>query len=300
MFKLLALAAASVVSLVSANQVITPFGIRPKECVLELPSGAKFVEHHDGVEVELPTGEKYIHPVPAVCHQDNIVEKYMKRKLQAEHQPIGVGSDFAPINGWLDYAGWYPPSTENNLDSFVSTYTVPGNPPSDSGQVLFYFIGMQNNAYPSAVNILQPVLTWGNGIKGWNLASWCCCPKNITVQSKSITGFGAGDTIKGTIKRQSSVSWMIDSTIVKSGANTTLYPQVGSYLYDWADVTLEVYSLSACNQFAAGPMTFSGLVLKDQQQDTLAPVWKLTGPTQCNGNIKIVDAQTQTITHSNT
>jgi len=216
-------------------------------------------------------------------------------KIGAEGHKIGA---FPPINGWLDYGGWYPPTDENNLHDFTAVYTVPGDPPTDSNQVLFYFIGMQNNAYPQ-VNILQPVLTWGNGIDGWNLASWDCCPKNITVQSKSITGFLAGDKIDGYINRVSDDTWRINSVIEKSGANTTLTAQVGTYLYDWADVTLEVYSVSSCPEFAKGSMTFSNLALKDAQGDTLTPKWTFTGATECSGNIKQNPDGTITITHAN-
>jgi len=205
--------------------------------------------------------------------------------------------DAFPLNGWLDYGGWYPPTGESNLNEFTSIYTVPGDPAADRGQVLFYFIGMQDNAY-AAVNILQPVLTWGNGVKGWNLASWDCCPKNITVQSKTLTGFGAGDTIKGTIKRIDDATWFIDSTVVKTGANTTLYSEVGDYLYNWADVTLEVYSVTACDEFAKGPMTFSSNVIKDVQGATITPNWSLTKASDCSGVIKVVDSQTVTITHN--
>jgi len=281
---------------VPAGYKLTPYGVRPLECVLELPSGSHIHEHESGLRVVTPEGE-YIYSVPEICHQDDVMGKYnekMKQKLSGQ-----VNAGFPEINGWLDYAGWYPPSAESNLDSFTSTYVVPGNPPADSGQVLFWFIGMQDNAY-AAVNILQPVLTWGNGVKGWNLASWDCSPKNITVQSKTITGFGTGDTIRGTIKRQTDSTWYIDATIEKTGANTTLFSHVGDYLYNWADVTLEVYSVTACNQFSSGAMTFENLVLMDVQQATLTPSWTLTRETTCTGIIQIVDPLTMTITHSTT
>jgi len=273
------------------THVLTPFGVRPKNCVLELPSGSSVREHDEGLLVITPTS-KYIHPVPAECHLDDPVGQYNEFKRTGRLQ-----SEAFPLNGWLDYAGWYPPNSESNLDSFTSTYTVPGNPTTNGQQVLFYFIGMQDNAY-TAVNIVQPVLTWGNGVPGWNLASWDCCPKNITVQSKTITGFGAGDQIKGTIQRIDSYDWLIDATIVKSGANTTLYSHVGSYLYNWADVTLEVYTVTSCNQFAVGPMTFSDLVLKDVQQDVLSPQWTFTRATDCSGKIAQTDATTMYIQHN--
>jgi len=280
---------------VPEGMVITPYGIRSAKCVLEVESGSHLYETPEGLRVTIESNgqvlSERIVTVPEECHHDGFVENYIRNR-----QTSRVG--FTPINGWLDNAGWYPPSGENNLNSFTATYTVPGNPPSDSGQVLFYFIGMQDNAY-SAVNILQPVLTWGNGIQGWNLASWDCCPSNISVASKSITGFGAGDQIYGTIQRMNSDTWEVNSVIAKSGANTTLYPQVGTYLYDWADVTLEVYSVSECTQFAKGPMTFSKLVLKDAQGQSLSPQWDFTKATTCSGAITQVDSQTITITHSN-
>jgi hypothetical protein len=276
---------------------ITPFGIRPTQCVLEVPSGSHVYEHPSGVRVLSPMPGsnqlvETIHTVDPACHQDNIVEKMHARRKVREQ------ADAFPINGWLDYGGWYPPTGQNNLDSFVSTYTTPGNPSAPNGpEVLFYFIGMQNNAYPNAVNILQPVLTWGNGVSGWNLASWDCCPSNITVKSTTITGFGAGDTIVGTIKRQDASTWIIDSLITKTGKNTTLYSHVGNYLYDWADVTLEVYNIVSCADFANGPMTFSNLLLKDAQQQALTPSWQLTGATDCSGKIT-VSGNTAVIQHS--
>jgi len=73
---------------------------------------------------------------------------------------------------------------------------------------------------------------------------------------------------------------------------------VGDYLYNWADVTLEVYSVTACDEFAKGPMTFSNDVLIDVQGQTLTPAWSLTKTTDCNGVIKVVDSSTVTITHN--
>jgi len=275
------------------GMVLTPFGMRSARCVLEVESGSYIAQTAEGLKVTQRSltgqvlSEQLVH-VPEECHHDGFVENYLRNRRTA----------FPPINGWIDNAGWYPPSSQNNLHDFTSTYTVPGDPPADSGQVLFFFIGMQNNAY-SAVNILQPVLTWGNGIRGWNLASWDCCPSNITVASKSITGFGAGDLIDGYINRISDDTWKINSVIQKTGANTTLNAQVGTYLYDWADVTQEVYGVSDCSQFAKGPVTFSKLSLKDAQGATLTPGWSFTGTTQCSGAIKQADSTTITITHSN-
>jgi len=287
----------AVSAFVPEGMKLTPFGLRPASCVLELPTGGSVVEVPEGLKIVTEHDgmrtEKLFTP-PAECHQDNIIERYnkMRTEKKIEH------SDAFPINGWLDNAGWYPPASESNLDSFVSTYTIPGNPSQSTTNVLFYFIGMQDNNNPAALNIIQPVLTWGNGIPGWNVASWCCCPKNVTVQSKSISGLQAGWQLVGTIQRMSDSTWMIDSKVVNTGANTTLYAQVGDYDYNWADVTLEVYNINNCQQFANGAMTFSGLTLKDAAQTVLTPSWSITGTTDCQGVEKQTAATTMTITHS--
>jgi hypothetical protein len=275
---------------------LTPFGLRPAACVLEVESGATIEEVAEGVKVTTKVNglihERIVVPAPE-CHQDNIVPRYLAMKKHQHHEV-----DAFPINGWLDNAGWYPPAGENNIYSFTSTYTIPGNPPTVANQVLFYFIGTQNNDDPGAVNILQPVLTWGNGVPGWNVASWACCPKNISVESKTIPNLQAGWHIAGTILRQSASTWMINSKVVETGANTTLYAQVGDYNYDWADVTLEVYNVNSCTEFASGPMTFTALTLEDAQMQILSPAWTLTGTTDCQGHETIVNSTSIQIVHT--
>jgi hypothetical protein len=275
---------------------LTPFGLRPAACVLEVESGATIEEVEGGVKVTTKINgllhERFVASAPE-CHQDNIVPRYLAMKKHPHHE-IGAGE----INGWLDNAGWYPPAGENNLLSFTSTYTIPGNPPDPTGQVLFYFIGTQDNAYPNAVNILQPVLTWGNGVPGWNVASWACCPGNITTHSATIANLQAGWHIAGTISRESDSTWLINSQVVETGAKTTLNAQVGDYLYDWADVTLEVYYVSSCTQFATGPMTFNALTIKDSQNQVITPSWTFTGTTSCNGHETSVNATAIQIVHT--
>jgi len=284
------------------NLVITPFGRRLRQCVLEVESGSHVYEHGDNLRITRELNgqvlSSYEYVVPAECHTDGFVEKQretMSTKRRAnKYKRLGE----SPVpDGWLDNAGAYPLGQAGNISHFSGLYTVPGDPASDAGQVLFYFIGMQDNNY-AAVNIIQPVLTWGNGVKGWNLASWDCCPKNITVQSKTITGFGAGDQIRGTLQRQVDQTWIIDSTIVKSGANTTLTSHVGPYLYDWSDVTLEVYSTTTCPEFAKGPMQFTNLSLLGPTGNALSPSWTLTGTTGCDGHITYDGKNAFNITHA--
>jgi len=302
MLTLSALLFASVVS--AENLVITPYGKRVRECVLEVESGSHIYESGENLRITQEQNgvvlSSYEVVVPQICHTDGFVEKQKRMMAEKRRAQKYTNLGESPVpDGWLDNAGAYPLGQSGNISKFIGNYIVPGDPASDNGQVLFYFIGMQDNNY-AAVNILQPVLTWGNGVKGWNLASWDWCPKNITVQSKTITGFGAGDTIKCTIQRQDDSTWIIDSTIAKSGANTTLVSHVGTYLYDWADVTLEVYSTATCSEFAKGPMEFQDLYLYGATNNVLSPSWSLTGATGCSGSIKFDGQRAFNITHSQT
>jgi hypothetical protein len=262
--------------------VITPFGIRPEQCVLEVPHDSLVTEGDGVVYVKKPdVDEVETVVVPSECHLDipDIHAKLIQRKKVSSNLP----EPNLDINGWLDYGGWYPPTGENNLYEFTVTQTVPGNPTiTNSNQVLFYFIGMQDNDSP-AVNIIQPVLTWGNGNNAWYLESWACCPSNITVNSPALTGLKAGSQFQGVIQRTSPSTWKIDS--IFNGQHTTLNAQVGDYNYNWADVTLEVYNVVSCSDFATGQAVFSQLVLTDSQKQTITPSWTFTGATSCTGKI---------------
>jgi len=275
----------------NAKIVLTPFGYRPEECVLQVPTGATVTPNGKELLIRIPATETTpeslsTYLAPDVCSND-IEDIYNKNVLKAPTE----------TNGWLDYVGWYPPNGENNLKSFTSTYVVPNDPVNNQGsQVLFYFIGMQDNDAPSAVNIVQPVLTWGNGYTQWYVQSWACCPSNITVSSPPLFGLQAGSTLQGTISRESDSTWKIDS--IFNGKHTTLNAQVGDYIYNWADITLEVYHVNTCQDFARGKALFNDLVLTDSQGQPLSPSWSGTGSTLCGGSIASNGANSWEIQHS--
>jgi len=269
--------------------VITPFGIRPQECVIEVDNDSHVTQLASG-ELQITTKAGKISRLTAPSHCANDIETIRLNHLKKRE----FGSSL--LGGWLDYGGWYPPAGQNNLNSFTSTYIVPGNPSSQDGQVLFYFIGMQDNDAPGSVNIIQPVLTWGNGYNQWYIKSWACCPSNITVSSPPVFGLGTGSRVQGVIKRFSASTWTIDSAF--NNQHTILNAQVGDYNYNWADVTLEVYSISSCADFAPGQAYFNQLNLKDVQGQTLSPQWTFTPQTECGGTIQQVSPTSIYIQHS--
>jgi len=281
-------------SVIIAEDVLTPFGLRSKDCVIEVPSGSTVIPGDaDTLIIKTPATDtssesvQYF-KVPPHCGDD--IEGIRQNRIQRRNQESVL------INGWLDYVGWYPPAGENSLNTFTSTYVVPNDPQNNKGgQVLFYFIGMQDNDSPTAVNILQPVLTWGNGYTQWYVKSWACCPKNITVSSQPLFGLTSGSQVKGVIQRKSDSTWTIDSAF--NGQHTTLNAQVGDYIYNWADITLEVYYANVCGDFAKGKAFFNDLYLTDAQGQQLSPQWKPTAATFCSGSIASAGSNSYYIEH---
>ena len=179
------------------------------------------------------------------------------------------------------------------------------------------------------VAILQPVLTWGNGLTGWSYASWNCCPSGQQHESTPIQGFGAGDKLYGEILRDNG-SWTISS--IHGAQNTSLTVADNGRNFDWMDVTLyvslapswgvrvvcvlvpacsprtfmlvpacsEVYNINGCTDFAQGPMTFSGMKATDTTGAPMNMQWKAaTGQTQCNGKITVDGSSEVVIQHGN-
>jgi len=290
---------AALVSCIQDDKVLTPYGYRPRQCVMEVPSGSLVgTDPATGkLRVESPLGESTVVKMfdsPPECAED-IQDIYTRMVLKKKMKPTNATAPF-PINGWLDYTGWYPPTGQSNLQKFTSTYTIPNNPTTSTPQTLFYFIGMQDNDNSEYLNIIQPVLTWGNGNPSWYVQSWACCPSNITVSSPALTGLQQGQNMNGVISRASADVWTIDSEWM--GQHTTLNAQVGDMLYNWADVTLEVYNVNNCQQFANGMFTAAKLALYDNLNQRLTPQWTYTSPTSCSGTIQSAGANTITIKHN--
>jgi len=267
--------------------VNTPHGMRPTECVIQVMSGTEIEQTPEGLLIINPSGSRKILSVPEKCNQDMDRFWDSRKRLRNGSTP----------NAWIDNAGWYPPG--GNLGEFTATYTVPQTPtaPEKKEGKLYYFIGFENMR-SGPVNILQPVLTYE--YIGWTYSSWCCCPSNITVQSNVISGFGPGDKVTGVIQRVSGDTWLIDSINTK-GEHATLKPRVGSYDYDWADVTFELEADGghySCDQLARGPMTFSKLVLKNGNGKTLTPSWSASGGTMCSGSTRVKSASEIVISHN--
>jgi len=269
--------------------VPTPFGLRPKQCVhRSVGNNVLLKPTKEGVQVVHANGT-LLNFLPAL---PECIAWEEKMRAGREMRRNGTRVGFSPLDGWLDNAGYYPPSL---VGTFQGNYLVPPSP-YDGSQVLFYFIGTENFQTGVGVTILQPVLTWGNGIDGWSMASWNCCPSGQSHESNPITGFGSGNTLYGQIVNPNNGNWNVVSGF--GSQQTVLTVADAGRTFDWTDVTLETYSVASCNEFPNGPMVFSSMSMTLQGGGQVTPSWSPTGATECNGQMTVNSPSTITISHN--
>lgn len=305
--------------------VPTPFGHRPAECVVEVPDGSHVEEHEGRLRVSHPVLGERLYEVPASCHEER---HQPRRRVRApawgqrcDLNPAGKNCSCdappctcaaLPCNSWIDNAGlWTHPQA---LGGFSAVYSVPATPPaSGPGQCLFWFIGTENTdglprhgVMPApGRTILQPVLTYNpsgwcqNSSTGWCMSSWNCCPANVTTHSPYLLDVKPGETYFGMFNQTSPGVFEVVSRNTKTGKQTALKASGVGRLFNWADVTLEVYDITSCALFASGPVTFSQMELWDTEAKPIASSdWLLTSPKPCGGSVTRVGVRTIAIQHS--
>jgi len=288
--------------------VSTPCGHRPAACVREAPEGGEVrfatemeAEQTNGADLTLVFANKtvdYVH-VPQVCH-DFMASWQEHADLKAQVQS-GVP------DGWLKSAGVYQMDPTSQIHKFTGEWTVPPAPAkTQKPETLYYFIGLEDRTQGKNTVIHQPVLTWGDETEGgqysnqWHMWSWTCCPKNLTWHSKDVAGFQPGDTVFGSIEKVGGATWRIDGAFRDSAGtfhNTTLTSQVGAFNFNYADVTLEVYNVTNCNQMSQGTAAFSKLDLTVADGSAwVPPTWYVTGmPNNCGAKMHVSDSHTMNI-----
>jgi len=256
-----------------AAAVFTPQGERDAACIVQVPETAVLKTTSNGVALHHEDGSVEHVTTPDHCHTDAVAVAVATR---------------AQSNQWIDEAGY----TYNPGFSKMTGYNNIPDAPRRGGQIVYYFLGMQNME-GGPVSILQPVLAFEGG--EWTGASWACCPSNITTTGPTITGAKEGDRMYGSMIRKSSDTWEIVTQF--NGKTSTLNAQVGPFKYNWAVATLEEYSIASCDQYPQKPVTFDTIELFDADSSTVHPKWTNPGATTCNGHTTIVDEKTVTIQH---
>lgn len=289
--------------------VVTPFGVRPRECVLEVPSGS-VVEETEGEAVRVTLGGKSWQHTPSPRCQ-NLSSSYSPASSpdpSCQNPPCTCSA--LPCNNWIDNAGSM--NMQRYIGGMSATYLTPGTPPHDNGQTLFYFIGAENTdgtprggqPPPSGRAILQPVLTYSpsgwcvNSTTGWCFSSWYCCPKNLTTHSAYIIDIKPGDIFLGSFNLSKNGYFETIGRNVATGETTSLKSPRQGRNFNWADVTQEVYNVESCQDFAVGPMEFRDIRLWDTNFKDMSPDWLLTTKKPCEGKIH-QHGKSFSVTHSN-
>jgi hypothetical protein len=325
------------------------------QCVLEVPTGSHVEEMATTVRVTHPTLGQWEHTPDPIC----LTPPYAPtpRPVRAVVADPGNQScdeppctcDSLPCNNWIDTAGYM--TGDRVIGGMSTVMTVPGTPTNGNGggQTLFYFPGAENtdgtprhgNPPPSGRAILQPVLTYGpltncqgstpRSKTGWCIASWYCCPKGLTTHSTYLGDVAPGDKWLGLFNLTSpgaDGTFEVVSQNTATGQKTSLSCPRQGRNFNWADITLEIYSVDTCSGLAIGPMTFSEIALWDERMSPISPEWLFTSKKPCgekkppsslcshrvtiicsycrchwhsrcaDGEIKPADAKTITITHN--
>jgi len=278
---------------VPADFVITPFGYFHPTCVVhlaqrdELRPDQGIIRHTNGAIASMPhcsyphyrgDGEKVERDERAV-KTPNISHSWVVS------ESVVTGGAYGTITG---------------------QWNVPPTPPSNDGQTLFYFTGLEDAN--NVVTILQPVLGWNSDYaSAWGIASWNCC-ENGTTYEATPQHANPGDTILGYIFQncnagttKTCTSFDVVTQDLQSGnysalTNTSNFTQT----FNWAfGGVLEVYNIAKCSDYPNNPNGFTGgthtinfdaLGLYNWKgQLVAAPAWTLnlwaTGLTpQCNYN----------------
>ena len=130
------------VSVATGKLVPTPQGFRDEACVVEIPDGATFRETADGLTITHANGTLQSREIHPDCHSDAVALNMAARRA----------GDIP--NEWKDNAGF---THNEGYKTFSGNNNVPSDPRNGNGQILYYFIGMENTG-GGPVNILQPVL----------------------------------------------------------------------------------------------------------------------------------------------
>jgi hypothetical protein len=242
---------------VPAHFVATPNGWFDPACVIELAA-----DEHEAKDGSIVGADGAVHRAAKHCTSP----RYDARgKIVA---PAEKGSASNPVinNTWIERLE----SSSLGAMSFVhAQWTVPAAPVHDTGQVLYFFPGLQD--LPST-RILQPVLGWhqgGGGPGAWTLESWNCCVDGTTTHSGSIPAV-AGSTVSGDMQGTNCntltgvcTNWSIVSRNA-AGASVTLNTTVSTAMSWIAGHAFEVYGIDTCDELPPnGSSVISGFVFRD-------------------------------------
>ncbi|KAF9266679.1 hypothetical protein L218DRAFT_941853 [Marasmius fiardii PR-910] len=230
------------------EMVMTPGGLRPKSSVIQIPEGGS-------IKIT-PTEIHLLNSSNAIIH--------VAPRSDAKVAPPPLQT------GWISWAQWH--RTSSPIQDFVTTWTVPPNPPANDGQLLYLFNGLEPD---SGTAILQPVLQWGQSPAGggayWAVSNWYVSDR--TSYWSTLQTVAVGQTLQGVIQRtaqNSDGTFNYQSGFTNIPGVTTL---TNSPELTWAFETLEAYSVSSASDYPKGCTVFSKIQITTGS-GAVTPSWQ--------------------------
>ncbi|MFD0794653.1 hypothetical protein ACFQZX_13585 [Mucilaginibacter litoreus] len=150
-------------------------------------------------------------------------------------------------NGWVTYSGWTN-STSQPISYFATDWVVPNNPSVSSGQLLYFFNGLQNSDH-----ILQPVLQYGQSPAGggnyWAITSWYVGCATCPVFHGSLTAVSSGTTLHGIMQQTGQTGSNYNYTSSFTGYPSSVLPVSNIPQLYWAAESFEQYNVTNANQY---------------------------------------------------
>jgi hypothetical protein len=272
----------------------TPIGYVLKECVHDVPNGAKVVVKSESFQVTNWNGETVEF---AKC-----VGKHSKLPIILQQSS---GDKFpSDYNGWLAYAAF---NSSRGFSAFLGNFSVPDRP-EEVPDVLYLFTGLQNKDWVPLVDpekdgagfdIIQPVLQYPCGQLEWCVRSWYVTLDGGVMVSDPLIA-QPGDTIYGNMTKIGKDEWFVGSTVLSSHKTTFIrvsHERLSEQL--WAYTTLEGYGVKGCTYYPDNTCGFTDLKLYSPDGYVEKPLWhvnpKPNPELECHERVRVNSPSSITI-----
>jgi len=257
--------ATSATSQPSDEMVLTPGGYRARALIHHIERGQVVREQLGQYEI-LDVSRRVVKIIPK-----------MPGKSRSVH-----------ADGWVTYSSWSKTTTAP-ISSFRSTWQVPEVPSSHSGQILYYFNGLEPDGKDA---ILQPVLQWGSTPAGggdyWGVASWYVTSDGQAMHT-DVVPINSGVSLVGVMNLISSDRSFSYTSEFLGVAGTLLSVENVAEL-TWASETLETYQTSSCSDYSSSATAFTSIAIEAGPSSIPSIDWEVTNSvTDCGQHTSIVN-----------
>ena len=242
------------------DQIITPGGARAGSLVHEIEPG-------NVVHMELGRMVERRRDGLVITDFGTIGTRFARQPLMPLN--VSLPERIAPVlgSGWITYASWRN-RTAKPVTLFRSTWIVPPQPATNSGQLIYLFNGIQNSTM-----IFQPVLQWGNNGKFggpyWVVASWYADGKLGQAFHSPPVPVDVGKNLVGIITVTGRIGGKFSYESHFQGIPGSVLDIVDQPELVWLVETLEAYNVSRCSDYPntdllSSPKSQSRLMATDQ------------------------------------